>query len=110
VLTDLRVDSLGRSLKKFRIVATGYIEVPADGIYSFFLPAGDNDELFIDDHVIIADGDPFSRIEKIGAAPLKKGLHAVQLDYTYEGGLAIPLDYQYADGERHGFAASQLFH
>ena len=54
VLTDLCLDSSGRSLKK-----SGYIEVPADGVYCFFLPARDRGELFIDDRAIIGDGIAF---------------------------------------------------
>ena len=101
VLTDLCLDSSGRRLKK-----SGYIEVPADGVYCFFLPARDRGELFRrPGH--LQGWDCFSGIEQIGAAPLKKGLHTVRLNYSYDGGKMIPLDYQGADGKRHRFTASQ---
>jgi len=63
VLTDLCLDSLGRILKK-----SGYIEVPADGVYCFFLPARDRGELFRrPGHY--RGWDCFSGIEHIGATP-----------------------------------------
>lgn len=110
VLTDLRIDTPGKALKKFTIVCQGYIDIPADGVYSFFLPARDNDKLFIDGQCVIADDSHFSRIEKIGAAPLRKGFHALRLDYTSEGGGAISFYYQAAGGERRKLTADVVFH
>jgi len=106
----LRLDTLGRAPKNFTVVCHGYVNIPMDDVYCFFLPARDNNKFFIDDRCVIADDSHFSRIENIGAAPLKKGFHSFRLDYTSEGNGAIPFYYQNSGGERHRFAPDQLFH
>ncbi|HVU54720.1 MAG TPA: family 20 glycosylhydrolase [Puia sp.] len=110
LLAGLRVDTVERGFQRYRVLCTGYVDIPADGVYSFFLPARDSDKLFIDDHAVIADDSHFSQIENIGAAPLQKGLHRLRLDYTFGGSAVVPLYYQGADGERRAFTTSQLFH
>ncbi|HEU4555228.1 MAG TPA: sulfatase-like hydrolase/transferase [Chitinophaga sp.] len=66
---------------------TGYIQVPADGAYTFHLRAGDGALLRVHDAVIIdADFDYRPGTEKQGTVLLQKGLHPFRLYYKHTTG------------------------
>lgn len=70
----------------FGLEFTGLIEVPADGIYTFYLYSDDGSILQIGDRLVV-DNDGFhSDVEKTGQVALKKGLHPITLRYFDGGG------------------------
>jgi hexosaminidase len=111
ILKDLRIDSLRRRFKSFRIVCEGYINVPADLTYTFSLSAKNLNKLFIDGHEIINDNTGFSRFENPGAAPLQKGYHKIRLEYFTEGNITeIPMYWQMEKDKRLKIQPEMLFH
>jgi hypothetical protein len=79
--------ALGR--EEFLIaVFTGYVEVPADGDYSFFVASDDASLLYIGDWLVV-DNDDHHAVREIGeTVPLKKGKHRIRLEYSQGSGLA----------------------
>ena len=70
------------------LVFSGYIEVPEDGIYSFFLESDDGSVLDIDGVRVIDNDGPHSRLERSGQVALAKGLHHLSARYfDYNGGM-----------------------
>jgi hypothetical protein len=66
----------------FAVRYTGFIEVPVDGMYTFFLRSDDGSELRIGDEVIVSnDGIHDARVERRGQVPLAAGKHAIDVRY-----------------------------
>lgn len=74
---------------------TGYIDVPQDGIYSFYFTIDDSGMLYIGDETIVDNEGPHSPVEKSGQAALKKGLHPLKIDFV-EGGGGYTLRLEYS--------------
>jgi hexosaminidase len=70
----------------FGITYRGYIDVPADGTYSFYLTCDDGGVLQIESAVTVDnDGNHSARVRS-GQAILQKGLHPFKLDFIEGGG------------------------
>ncbi len=70
------------------LVFDGYIEVPEDGIYSFFLESDDGSVLDIDGVRVVDNDGAHSRLERSGQVALAKGLHRLSARYfDYNGGM-----------------------
>ena len=73
---DMRIEKIGESLgnaKPFATIATGFIEIPADGVYYF---SSDNEEVWIDGKLIITNAGETKRFSRSDASvALAKGLH-----------------------------------
>ncbi len=70
------------------LIFNGYIEVPADGIYSFYLESDDGSVLDIDGVRVIDNDGPHSRLERSGQVALAKGIHRLSARYfDYNGGM-----------------------
>lgn len=69
----------------FGLIFEGYIEVPAEGIYTFYLTSDDGSVLQIGDRMVVHDDGYHSAREVSGQIALAKGLHPITLKY-FEGG------------------------
>lgn len=68
-----------RDFKPYAAIATGYIEIPEDGVYYF---SSDNEEVWIDNKLLInnrGEVKRFSRNDK--SVALAKGLHEIKIVY-----------------------------
>lgn len=79
----------------FALQYRGYIEVPGDGIYSFYLTSDDGSVLKIAGRPVVDNDGMHSAREGNGQVALKKGLHAIALDFV-EGGGGYALKLQYS--------------
>ncbi|MFQ6082230.1 MAG: PA14 domain-containing protein [Candidatus Aminicenantia bacterium] len=63
---------------------TGYLEVPTDGVYTFYLLSDDASELYIgDERIIDNNGEHKMQMrERAGQIGLKAGKHALRVGYT----------------------------
>jgi len=74
------------------LVFEGFLKVPADAIYTFYLTSDDGSILSLDQVKVIDNNGSHSMEERSARIPLKKGLHAFSLDYfngSGEGGLSL---------------------
>jgi hexosaminidase len=71
---------------RFGLKYRGYLDVPLDGIYSFYLTCDDGGVLKIADKEVVNNDGNHSAIEKAGQVALKKGLHNIALDFVEAGG------------------------
>lgn len=73
---------------KIGLVITGYIDVPADGVYTFALMSDDGSWLKIDGNMVVDNDRPQSPHEEVCQQALRKGLHRIELRYfDHNGGM-----------------------
>lgn len=70
----------------FGITYKGYIDVPADGIYSFYLTCDDGGVLYIGGKTVVDNDGNHSAQERSGQVALKMGEHPFKLDFIEGGG------------------------
>lgn len=64
---------------------TGFIHIPRDGEYRFFIGSDDGSRLSVDGREIVVNDGIHAHSVRDGVARLSKGVHEVQVDY-FEGG------------------------
>ena len=71
----------------FGYVFTGYIDVPADGVYEFIVRSDDGSVLYIGGDKVVDNDGGHAAIDASGRVPLRKGFHPFTLRYfeDYEG-------------------------
>ena len=82
---------------EFGLKFNGYINVPEDGVYTFYLNCNDGGVLRICNKVIIDNDGLHPDKEKGGQVALMKGLHNFDVDFI-EGGGGYLLDLKYSVG------------
>lgn len=69
--------TLANSTTQFGFSFTGYINVPADGQYTFYTSSDDGSNLYIDNVLTVLNDGLHSATEKSGQIGLKAGKHAI---------------------------------
>ncbi|MGB2754871.1 MAG: trypsin-like peptidase domain-containing protein [Phycisphaerae bacterium] len=65
----------------FALRFTGYIDVPADGVYTFYTRSDDGSRLYIGDRLVVDNDGPHSAREARGFIVLAKGKHPITVAY-----------------------------
>jgi hexosaminidase len=73
----------------------GYLDIPEDGIYNFFLNCDDGGILNIAGREVIDNDGPHGPFEKSGQVALRKGMQPIALDFI-EGGGGYTLKLKYS--------------
>jgi hypothetical protein len=95
----------------------GYIDVPRNGFYRFFLNADCPAALYIGDNAhrphrgdVLAASSTGKGVEQEGLRPLKKGLHSFHLSFTKKGDSEIPVvSWEGPDMSKQKIPGSALF-
>jgi hypothetical protein len=88
----------------------GYIEVPKDGIYTFFLISNDGSSLFIDGKELIENDANHGAVEEPANIGLKAGQHKILVKYFQCGGAkALKVSWSGPEMEKHEINANELF-
>ena len=92
------------------VTFTGYIRVPADGIYTFYTRSADASKLNIGSTAVVNNGGNHVVFERMGYIALKAGLHPLTVTY-YTRGKSAELDvlYHCPGGEKQRIPVSALF-
>ncbi|HPG38889.1 MAG TPA: alpha/beta hydrolase-fold protein [bacterium] len=81
----------------YAIRYTGYIDIPADNVYTFFLVSDDGSRLQIGDKVVVNNDGLHGEVEVNGKIYLKQGKHRVAiLFFQKSGGFALNAGWQSA--------------
>lgn len=72
-----KTDESMRNVKQYAAIATGYINIPEDGVYFF---SSDNEEVWIDGKLLINNGGEVKRFSRHdSSAALAKGSHEIKV-------------------------------
>jgi len=70
---------------------TGYVEVPSDGIYTFYTSSDDGSNLYIGSTQVVNNDGMHATQEKSGQIGLKAGKHAITVDFFERGSQEVLL-------------------
>jgi hypothetical protein len=90
---------------------SGYLDVPKDGLYTFYLTSDDGSRLLIDDQLIVDNDGLHGDIEQRGQVFLQKGKHRLVLPYFQQaGGANLRLKFETAGIRKWDVSPRALFH
>jgi hexosaminidase len=72
--------------EKYGLRLTGFLRVPKDALYTFYLACDDGGKLRVDDEVVVDHDGQHDATEKQGQVALRAGLHRVEVDFFQAGG------------------------
>ena len=85
-----KTPNLGLSPKNFNenyaFIFTGYIEIPKEGIYSFYLSSNDGSRFYLNDKLAINNDGAHSNREEAVSLSMSKGYHKLKVYYYQLGG------------------------
>ncbi len=67
-------------------ILEGFIQIPRDGIYTFFLTSDDGSSLLIDQELVVDNDGYHSMSERGGQAALRRGWHPLEIRFFQGGG------------------------
>jgi hypothetical protein len=89
----------------------GYINIPEEGPYTFYLATNDGGRLYIDHQLLINNDGLHPIVEVNKAITLKAGLHPISVKYFQEGGRnGLLVSWEGPGIEKQEIPASALFH
>ncbi len=95
----------------FAFVYKGYIKIPQDGNYAFYLESNDGSVLFLDDSLLIDNDGPHGDYEMSAATSLRQGNHKLTIKYFQMGGRnSLKLSWQGPGFKKTEISAHALFH
>ena len=95
----------------FALQFTGYIDVPADGVYGFYTASDDGSRLYVAGQLVVDNDGLHGREEARGFIPLAKGRHAIACTFFELGGdEALTVSWEGPDFGKAPIPASVLFH
>ena len=106
---------LGLSSKKrkeyYGFEFTGYIKVPEDGVYAFFVESDDGSKMNIGDVLVVDNDGLHGMTEKRGLIALASGLHPIRVCYFNKtGGEGLTVSYQGPGIAKQPLPEAALFH
>jgi hypothetical protein len=102
--------SIANRLWQFAVNFTGYINVPADGQYTFYTSSDDGSNLFIDGIKIVDNDRQHSQQERSGKIGLQAGKHLISVGFFQaEGDQILKVGYTDPNGVKNPISASDLF-
>lgn len=90
---------------------SGFIKVPQDGIYRFYLKSNDGSRLYIHDKELIENDANHGAVEEPGSIALKAGYHPIMVKYMQcGGGKALQVSWSGPGMEKQEIPEKVLFH
>ncbi|MCG8388955.1 MAG: PA14 domain-containing protein [Cytophagales bacterium] len=75
------LENLPQRENHFAFLFQGYLEVPRDGIYTFYLHSDDGAQFFIADQLVVDNDGSHSARTRTGEIALAKGTHLIRIPY-----------------------------
>ncbi len=88
----------------------GYIDIPEDGVYTFYTSSDDGSQLHIGSTLVVTNDSLHSLRERSGSIGLMKGRHAITIDYfDFKGDEVLAVSYASANMAKTRVAASSWY-
>ena len=99
------------STTDFGVQYSGYIKIPKDGLYTFFLNSDDGTDLLIDKKLVVDNDGRHAPQEESGTVVLKAGYHAIKVDFFQAGGgMALDVSIEGPGMKKEIIPAGMIFH
>lgn len=72
--------------ENFAVQYNGYIKIPSDGAYTFFITSDDGADLSIDNSLIVDNDGRHAPVEESGTAVLRAGYHEIHMRFFQASG------------------------
>ena len=110
-LTSTITAATGNRDSNYALIHSGYIQIPEDGTYTFYLTSNDGSRLYLNDELALDNDGPHGKEEESVTLSLGKGTHKFQLSYFQLGGnRALVLEWEGENFGRGEIPASAFFH
>ncbi|MDH3459123.1 MAG: family 20 glycosylhydrolase, partial [Gemmatimonadota bacterium] len=110
IASDIELQPDARE-EQFGLVFTGYVRVPLDGLYTFFLSSDDGSRLLIGDDLVVDHDGPHGATEREGMIALQAGYHAVTVLFFQGGGDgSLSLTFAREDDDHRTPVVARFFH
>jgi alpha-L-fucosidase len=86
IAPDFTIDIKDKSKEHYAIVYNGYIKIPEEAVYTFYLNSDDGTILYIDGKLLIDNDGIHSGLEKSSSTALAKGSHEIKVKYLQGSG------------------------
>lgn len=110
IAREINVEPATRD-NNFALRFTGWIDVPADGRYTFHLRSDDGSRLYINGDKIVDNGGTHPPQDRSGSVELAEGLQSIRVDfYESGGGEELSLQWEGPDLPKGGVDPSRFSH
>ncbi len=75
------VEGLSEREDHYAFEFEGFIEVPEDGIYTFYIRSDDGSQVYLHDELVVDNDGSHSARQRSGYVALKKGMHPIRIAY-----------------------------
>jgi len=100
-----------RRNENFAFIYDGFIRIPKDGIYTFYLKSNDGSRLYLDNYLLINNDGPHGIKEENAIVSLQKGFHRIAVKYfQMGGGQILMVSYKGPEFEKTEIPTKVLFH
>ena len=100
----------GKTKDFFALKFTGYVEAPADGLYTFSTKSDDGSRLFIGDELIVSNDGLHGVREASGLVRLGRGKHAIRVEFfEHDGQELIEVFYEGPGLDKQSIPPTALF-
>jgi hypothetical protein len=94
----------------FGLTLRGYIKIPVDGLYQFFISSDDGSKLYVSDTLVVDNDGLHGSGDVSGEIALMAGYQALAIDmFQCKGGRDLMLSWQGPGFEKQVVAADALF-
>jgi hypothetical protein len=98
-------------VSNFAFIFEGYIKIPKNGHYTFYLESNDGSVMYLDDHKFIDNDGPHGAYEQTASTSLRAGLHKIVVKYfQLGGGQELKVSWQGPGFPKQDIQAEFLFH
>jgi len=98
------------SEENFGVQYDGYIKIPKDGSYTFYLNSDDGSSLYIDDELLVSNDGQHASLEESGNVFLKAGYHKIKVTFFQaSGGMVLDASIEGPELEKQVIPVSMLF-
>ena len=111
IVPSFDLSEVGNREDNWAVMFSGYIEVPVDGVFTFYTASDDGSLLFVDDKLVVDNDRPHPVVEEGGQILLKKGMHPIRVVFFEEGGVqSLVVSYEGPDISKKAIPSSVLFY
>ena len=97
--------------ENFAFVFSGYIIVPKDGVYKFYVSSDDGSLLYIGEDLVVNNDGLHGAKEEMGRIALQAGAHPIIVGFFQQsGGVDFEVSYSGRNIKKQPIPASMLFH